>query len=70
MYSKGSLATGLDAGEAFLNKGRAQWGRKTRVYCTLTRMADSFQNHRLEGAYDGDYTTCTCGSTHTHGEKT
>ena len=29
MYSKVGLATGLDAGEAVLHKGRAQWGRTT-----------------------------------------
>ena len=35
MYSKVSLATGLDAGEAVLHRGRAQWGRRTCMYCTL-----------------------------------
>ena len=32
---KGSLATGLDAGEAFLHMRRAQWGHSTCVYCTV-----------------------------------
>ena len=35
MYSKGSLAATLDAGEAFLHMRRAQWGCTTGVFCTL-----------------------------------
>ena len=35
MYSKVSLTNGWDAGKAVLHRGRAQWGRRTCMYCKL-----------------------------------
>ena len=46
MYSKVSLATGLDAGEAVLHRGRAQWGHRTCMYCTLHAGGGACHNHR------------------------
>ena len=46
MYSKVSLATGLDAGEAVLHRGRAQWGRRTCMYCTLHASGGACHDHR------------------------
>ena len=46
MYSKVSLATGLDAGEAVLHRGRAQWGRRTCMYCTLHAGGGACHDHR------------------------
>ena len=45
MYSKVSLATGLDAGEAVLHRGRAQWGRRTCMYCTLHAGGGACHDH-------------------------
>ena len=46
MYSKVSLATWLDAGEAVLHRGRAQWGHKTCMYCTLHAGGGACHDHR------------------------
>ena len=46
MYSKVSLATGLDAGEAVLHRGRAQRGRRTCMYCTLHAGGGACHDHR------------------------
>ena len=46
MYSKVSLATGLDAGEAALQRGRAQWGCRTYMYCTLHAGGGACHDHR------------------------
>ena len=46
MYGKVSLATGLDAGEAVLDRGRAQSGRRTCMYCTLHAGGGACHDHR------------------------
>ena len=46
MYSKVSLATGLDAGEAVLRRGRAHWGCRTCMYCTLHEGGEACHEHR------------------------
>ena len=46
MYSNVSLGTGLDAGEAVLHRGRAQWGRRTCMYCTLHAGGGACHDHR------------------------
>ena len=46
MYSKVSLASGLHAGEAVLHRGRAQWGRRTCMYCTLHAGGGACHDHR------------------------
>ena len=46
MYSKVSLATRLDAGEGVLHRGRAQWGRRTCMYCTLHAGGGACHDHR------------------------
>ena len=46
LYRKVILATGLDAGEAVLHRGRAQWGRRTCMYCTLHAGGGAYHDHR------------------------
>ena len=46
MYSKVSLTNGWDAGKAVLQRGRAQWGRRTCMYCTLHAGGGACHDHR------------------------
>ena len=46
MYSKVSLTNGWDAGKAVLHRGRAQWGRRTCMYCTLHAGGGACHDHR------------------------
>ena len=55
MYSKVGLATGLDAGEAVLHKGRAQWGRTTCMYCALHAGGGACQDHNPRHLFVRDH---------------
>ena len=46
MYSKVSLTIGWGAGKAVLHRGRAQWGRRTCMYCTLHAGGGACHDHR------------------------